>query len=229
MIEGRTCNYVKITANEKKLDNLQEIQAEYVRAEIYPEDELHKRILHKNGYIWVDRTIKAQINLNHLGSELTRLIRMDIKELDGITDEVYEVAVRAFKNDRRFFLSLDSNAEVGHCVLWDFIKQCSERKCMLFGCFYDDKMVGALIVEKINNNTYETLLGAVLPEWQSKGAGCSLYAYEFHALKEKGAKILYSRISTDNLSSLNLHLSLSKGNISFTQPLDVYLKCQEKK
>lgn len=49
------------------------------------------------------------------------------------------------------------------------------------------KMIGVLIALKLDPHTYETVLGAILPEWQAKGAGISLYAYEFDVLKKETA------------------------------------------
>ena len=214
--------YIKDTVDEKGQYNFQALTADYIRLEVKPSDEKNKKILSENQYIWVDRTIKAKIESN-----FSKLIRLDVQELGSITDEVYDIAEKAFKKDRRFFLSVDYKEEIGHRVLRDYIFQQSQKNHVIFGCYYEKKMIGVLIALKLDPHTYETVLGAILPEWQAKGAGISLYAYEFDVLKKRDGRTLYSRISTDNTASLNLHLSLSQGNISFLQPLDIFLKKQE--
>lgn len=224
MEQKKKWNYTKLTLDEKTQYNIQELTSDYVRIELASTDEVNKKRIEENNYIWVDRTVRARINLQYIEPDFSKLIRMNVRELDYITKDVYEIARKAFKRDRRFYLSYEYRAEVGFCVLKDYIFQYSGKESLILGCFYGDKLVGTLIAVKVGDYAYETVLGAVLPEWQARGAGISLYAFEFSALKEKGANILYSRISTDNISSLNLHLTLSKGNISFMQPLDVYVK-----
>lgn len=224
MKDSKHWEYSKETVDDKEQYNLQTLTADYVRLEVKPSDEKNKKILSENGYIWADRTIKAKIDLRRLENNFSRLIRMDVQELDCITDKVYEIAKKAFRRDRRFYLSVEYEEEIACRVLRDYILQQSKKEHVIFGCYYEEKLIGVLIAIKLDSCTYETVLGAILPEWQAKGAGVSLYAFEFYALQKRGARTLYSRISTDNISSLNLHLSLSKGNISFMQPLDIYLK-----
>ncbi len=224
MKDNRQWEYVKEAVDDKKQYNFQTLTADYIRLEVKPSDEKNKKILLENQYIWVDRTIKAKIDLQRIETNFPRLIRMSVQELDCITDEIYEIAKKAFRKDRRFFLSVEYKEEIAHHVLKDYILQQSKKEYVVFGCHYEEKLIGVLIAIKLDTCTYETVLGAILPEWQTRGAGISLYAFEFNALKKRGAQTLYSRISTDNISSLNLHLSLSKGNISFMQPLDIFLK-----
>ncbi len=216
-------NYIKLTLDERASLNIQELTADYVRIELASTDETNKAKI-ENNYIWVDRTVKARINLQHIETDFSKLIRMNVRELDSITENVYEIAKQTFKRDRRFFISREYKVEIGFRVLRDYIFQYSNMDKVVLGCFHGEKMVGTLIAVKAGDHAYETVLGAVLPEWQARGAGIGLYAFEFELLKERGIDVLYSRISTDNISSLNLHLALSKGNISFMQPLDVFVK-----
>lgn len=224
MSNNKEWEYIKEKVDDEKPLDIWTLTADYVRLEVRPSDEKNKKILLQNEYIWVDRTIKAKINLQRIENNFTRLIRMDIRELGGITDEVYQIAENVFRRDRRFFLSVEYETEIGHRVLKDYIIQQTEKNCVIFGCFYKEKLIGVLIAIELDSYTYETVLGAILPEWHAKGAGTSLYAFEFYALKKRGIQTLYSRISTDNTASLNLHLLLSKGNICFMEPLDIYLK-----
>lgn len=214
---------VSVDEEEKITEELLANDADYVRLEIHALNQAGRDILKKNQYIMVDRTIKAQIALSSL-TGLERLVRMDVQELEDITDEMYEVAKKAFTKDRRFFLSLNCEKEVGYTILKDYIRQLEKEEKLIFGCFYKEKLVGVLIAIRISNSEYETVLGAVLPEWHSKGAGVSLYAFEMYQMQKRGVKTLYSRISTDNVASLNMHITLSRGNIRFIQPLDVYIK-----
>lgn len=218
-------SYCKIHIGEEEeiTEKLFVNEKDYARLEVYSFNQTGRELLKKNHYIMVDRTVKAQIALSSL-TGLDRLVRMDVRELKNITDEVYEVAKKAFTKDRRFFLSLNCEENVGVAVLEDYIREIERNEKLVFGCFYKDELVGALIAIQVSESEYETVLGAVLPKWQSKGAGISLYAFEFSQLQKKGIKTLYSRISTDNVASLNLHISLSKGNIRFIQPFDIYIK-----
>ncbi len=222
---SKKISYYKITVDEgeKITGELLANDADYVRLEVHSSDKTDRDILKKNQYIMVDRTIKAQMALSSL-TGLERLVRMNVQELESISGEVYEVAKKAFTRDRRFFLSLNCEEEVGHAVLQDYIRQFENEEKIIFGCLYKEKLVGVLIAIRISDSEYETVLGAVLPEWQSKGAGVSLYAFELYQMQKRGIKTLYSRISTDNVASLNMHITLSQGNIRFIQPLDVYIK-----
>ena len=217
-------NYASERVEPEKPFDIQALTADYVRLEVHPADEKNKKILLENQYIWADRTIKASIDLQCIENNFARLKRMDIREIDRITDEVYEIAENAFRRDRRFFISVNYEREIGRRVLKDYIIRQTEKNCIIFGCFYEEKLIGILITTELDSHTYETVLGAILPEWHAKGAGISLYAFEFYTLKKRGVQTLYSRISTDNIASLNLHLLLSKGNIRFMEPFDIYLK-----
>ena len=217
---------ISVGGKDEITEELIQNDINYVRLEVSSSNQNGRDILKRNQYIMVDRTIKAQISLPSL-TGLERLVRMNVQELEEITDEVYEAAEKAFTRDRRFFLSLNCEQEIGAAVLKDYIRQFEKEEKLIFGCFYKEKLVGALIAIRVSDMEYETVLGAVLPEWQSKGAGVSLYAFEFSQLQKKGIKTLYSRISTDNVASLNMHITLSQGNIRFIQPLDVYIKENE--
>lgn len=214
---------ISIGENEKITKELLANGADYVRLEIHSLNQTGRDVLEKEQFIMVDRTIKAQIALSSLVG-LERLVRMDVRELKDITDEVYEVAKKAFTRDRRFFLSLNCEEKVGFAILEDYITQFKGKEKIIFGCFYKEKLIGVLIAVQIGGDEYETVLGAVLPEWQSKGAGVSLYASELYQMKKRGIKTLFSRISTDNVASVNLHIMLSQGKIKFIQPLDIYIK-----
>lgn len=224
----QTCNrqyrYTKVNMCEDEITEAN-LPRDYddVRIEVSSSCEAGRVLLHQNNYICVDRTIRAKISLGAIEG-LERLVRMDVRRLSEISKEVYEIACVAFKKDRRFFLTPDCNEELGHIVLNDYIKQYETENKIVLGCFYQNVMVGVLIAAEISETEYETVLGAIMPEWQSKGAGMSLYAFEFSELQKMGVRTLYSRISTDNVSSLNLHISLSKGRIQFIQPMDVYIR-----
>lgn len=223
-------NYSKITINDGDVitEKLSQNNADDMRVEISSMNDTDKLFLLNHNFVCVDRTIKAKISLGSLEG-LERLVRMEVKMLEGIPEEIYQIAKLAFKRDRRFFLTPDCREELGHTVLTDYIKKYEAVEKVVFGCFYEEMMVGVLMAIRISDTEYETVLGAILPEWQSKGAGMSLYAFEFIQLQKMGIKTLYSRISTDNVASLNLHISLSKGKISFMQPLDIYIKGQKEK
>ncbi len=218
-------NYSKIIINDGDViaEKLLQHNADDMRVEISSTNDTDKFFLLDNNFICVDRTIRAKISLGSLEG-LDRLVRMETKVLEGIPKDVYEIACKAFRRDRRFFLTPDCREDLGHIVLKDYIKQYETVEKVVFGCFYQEMLVGVLMAIRISDTEYETVLGAILPEWQSKGAGMSLYAFEFNQLQKMGIKTLYSRISADNVASLNLHISLSKGKISFMQPLDIYIK-----
>lgn len=61
--------YIKDTVDEKGQYNFQALTADYIRLEVKPSDEKNKKILSENQYIWVDRTIKAKIDLRRIESD----------------------------------------------------------------------------------------------------------------------------------------------------------------
>jgi L-amino acid N-acyltransferase YncA len=89
----------------------------------------------------------------------------------------------------------------------------------VFKCHHKGKLVGFTLVEIINSDVCENILGAVLPEYQKRGVAINLYAYMRKVLAENGYKELVGKIDSTNVSSLNLHVSLGA---RFIDTVDVY-------
>ena len=172
------------------------------------EDTARTIMLESDGFTFHNRTFLCEVPLWKLDQRLAKLVRADVKKDDAFTEDIYELAGRAFVFDRRFHLKKTYDQEFAAKVLRGYIDGWKAAGCFFFKCFYKDRLTGFTLIRQLNDTECENVLGAVEPEYQNRGMAFNLYVYMANALRELGYKYLYGRISTSNTSSINLHAML---------------------
>lgn len=202
-------------------DDISENNGNYIIATSDPDDTQRIKELSRHGFIFLDRTLLETIETRKLNDRLLRMIRYDVSEDDTFTDDVFDLAKRTFEKDRRFHLKPDYDKNDAAHLIDRYIKYFETQESILFKCKYKEQLAGFIIISNLGSSSCENVLGAVAPEFQSRGAAVSLYVYMVKALREKGFEQITGRISTKNSASLNLHILLGA---TFSKPLDTYIK-----
>ena len=185
-----------------------EHDADYTIVRSRPEDTVRSSILEKNGFTFHNRTFLCEIPLQKLDQGLEKLVRADEKKDETFTDDIYELAARAFTTDRRFHLKKAFDQEFAKKIIRGYIDGWNNAGCFFFKCFYKRQLSGFTLIHPIDSTECENMLGAVEPEYQNRGMASNLYVYMADALRQMGYKSLYGRISTSNTPSINLHAML---------------------
>jgi ribosomal protein S18 acetylase RimI-like enzyme len=193
--------------------------ADYILAHTRYDNVEDIRRLKGKGFDFLNRTITARINLQAVKDNLGDNIRAYVQYDTEISDELYEIAYSAFPTDRRFHLGENFDDTLSRKMIKGYIDEAKKKNILVFKCHHKGKLVGFTLVEIINSDVCENILGAVLPEYQKRGVAINLYAYMRKVLAENGYKELVGKIDSTNVSSLNLHVSLGA---RFIDTVDVY-------
>lgn len=190
--------------------------AKYIRVELPAciENEYEMR---KQGYFFADRTIQATISTKKCGSELEKFIRIPILESSDYKTELLTIATQSFTYDRRFHLEEKSSPEIAESILKKWI---SELDSSLV-CIFKEQPIGFLNLQEVEEGTLSVHLAAVLEQYRITGAAMGLYAKACLLAKERGAKKLIGRISSQNMAVMNIYASFGA---SFSSPIDVFIK-----
>ena len=196
-------------------DELEENNEERIRVSISSEKNNMIGMINK-GYVMVDRTILTSINL--LKSDFDKNIRMEVKKSEEYRDEITDIALNNFKNDYRFNLEFD-NTDVSRKIIKGYVDEIKDA----FICFYKEKPIGFIQCCNFEDkeDTAFINLAAIDEKYRATGAAVSLYSYVAKYYKDKGYKILNGRISTKNMSVMNLYSFLGA---KFSKPYDIYIK-----
>jgi GNAT superfamily N-acetyltransferase len=171
----------------------------------------------ERGFFWADRTIGTSINISGCSLDLNRLIRMKVDETSNYKEEIANIAKSSFTYDRRFHIRPQCDMSVAGLLLQEWID--AVDKC--FVCMHKDAPVGFLALKETEPDTLFVHLAAVMEQYRTAGAAMSLYAKALQAAKERGYKKLNGRISTLNMSVMNLYAYLGA---RFSDPEDIFLK-----
>ena len=185
-----------------------------VRLPAAPEHEI---IMHGKGFFWADRTIGASINVIRCALDLSRMIRMKIEETSEYKNEILRIAESVFKTDRRFHIRPECDMSVAVHVLQDWVADLDKNLV----CVHKDAPVGFLVLKEMASDTLFVHLAAVMEKYQAAGVAIALYAKALQVAKDGGYKRLNGRISTLNMSVMNLYAYLGA---NFFEPEDIYLK-----
>ncbi len=186
-----------------------------------PEDIRRIRELEQAGFTFHNRMLTMEVNLQKWDQGLERCIRYECRYLEEVSQDMYGLACLAFVRDRRFHLKREFDQTFAEPSILGYLEELASEPCMVFHCLYKGTLVGFTVIKKRENLVCENCLGAVLPEWQSKGAAMGLYVYMARELRTRGIKRLRGEISSTNLPSLNLHVGLGG---RFVEECDVYIR-----
>jgi GNAT superfamily N-acetyltransferase len=182
-----------------------------------PSSPEHENIMRNKGFIWADRTIGTSISIPRCSLDLNRLVRMEIEETSDYKDEILRIAASEFIYDRRFHICPECDMSVARSVLKEWVEVMD--KCLV--CMYKNAPVGFLALKEIAPDALFIHLAAVMEKYRTAGVAMSLYAKALQLANDRGYKKLNGRISTLNVSVMNLYAYLGA---NFSEPEDIYLK-----
>ena len=89
---------------------------------------------------------------------------------------------------------------------YNWMRQLIEDDAKLSVIYYKDNVVAFAINKRIDDKTYEAVLGGCMPDYKNKGLGfLSVYATT-HSIKLQGGTKIVTHVSSNNLPVLKLHL-----------------------
>ena len=205
----------------KELHNIEEWMAFQVKPFKVVVDSDAKEIaelLRNEGYFMVDRTIKAAISVKK-DRDFSRLCRIPLERIDKLEKRIYEIAKQAFLPDSRFFDRTNTSDDEKRGSICAFVDEMKS----VYICRFRGEIAGFLEVlpDVENQNQAFIRLAAVDEKYRVAGVAASLYAGAVEKCREQGIKKLWGRISSRNMSVMNLYASLGA---AFSQPLDVYVR-----
>lgn len=188
--------------------------AEYIVAPTHPANEIR---MQRDGFFFVDRTVKTTISLSKIAVDLERFIRLPIVETAEYKNDILRIAAASFVYDRRFHIKPDLNAEVAAGVLKQWVGELDK----VFVAMFKDHPVGFLALKETAADTLFVHLAAVEEKYRMTGAAMALYANACKIAKERGYKKLEGRVSTQNTAVMNVYTAF--GAI-FSEPQDIFIK-----
>lgn len=188
--------------------------AEYIVAPTHPANEIR---MQRDGFFFVDRTVKTTISLSKIAVDLDRFIRLPIVETAEYKNDILRIAVASFAYDRRFHIKPDLNAEVAAGVLKQWVGELDK----VFVAMFKDQPVGFLALKETAADALFVHLAAVEEKYRMTGAAMALYANACKIAKERGYKKLEGRVSTQNTAVMNVYTAF--GAI-FSEPQDIFIK-----
>lgn len=188
--------------------------AEYIVA---PADAANEIRMQRDGFFFVDRTVKTTISLSKIAVDLDRFVRLPIVETAEYKNDILRIAAASFVYDRRFHIKPDLNAEAAADVLKQWVGELDK----VFVAMFKDQPVGFLALKETAADALFVHLAAVEEKYRMTGAAMALYANACKIAKERGYKKLEGRISTQNTAVMNVYTAF--GAI-FSEPQDIFIK-----
>lgn len=173
--------------------------------------------MQKQGFFFVERTVRATISVAKISADIDRFIRLPIIETTDYKDDILNIAINSFLYDRRFHLLPELNTVVASSVLKKWIDDLDNVLVAL----YKNKPIGFLALKETDANTLFVHLAAVEEKYRITGAAMALYARACEITKKCGYKKLEGRISTQNTAVANIYANFGA---VFSDPQDVFIK-----
>lgn len=188
--------------------------AEYIVAPTHPANEIR---MQRDGFFFVDRTVKTTISLSKIAVDLERFIRLPIVETAEYKNDILRIAAASFVYDRRFHIKPDLNAEAAADVLKQWVGELDK----VFVAMFKDHPVGFLALKETAADALFVHLAAVEEKYRMTGAAMALYANACKIAKERGYKKLEGRVSTQNTAVMNVYAAFGA---TFSEPQDIFIK-----
>lgn len=187
-----------------------------------PSSNENEILMHKHGFMLVERTIQTSIQVSKVDLDFDKLIRLKVEETIEYKDRIEEIALKSFPYDRRFHLRINFDDDnLFRLIMKEWI---DDLDSVLVAKFRDT-VVGFLALKETAEDTLFVYLAAVDEKYRLTGAAMSLYSKAIQVAREKGYKILEGRISTRNSAVMNLYAYLGA---HFENPIDIFLREYDK-
>ena len=189
----------------------------YARVSL-PADSSNANWFSKKGYSFIDRTIEVKIPLKRAKIEFEKMVRMPIEISSDYLQEIEELALNSFQSDSRFNVSFDESKSK---IYSELISCWANEVDTYFVCIYKNKLIGFLGIKEDDEGVPFIYFAATDEKYRLTGVALSLYSYVANYYKEKGASVIYGRISSQNVAVMNIYAALGA---QFYNPWDVFIK-----
>lgn len=164
------------------------------------------------GFCFHDRCLRLEISTNrarkYFLEDRSHANDILVCETEAFTDEMLELALKAFDTDRRFFLDRDfSPAERAYEVIKAYIAHYRMGPHKVIKAAHKDNVLGFVILCERENGAYENVLGVTKQDLMGKAAAVPLYSSVLGIVGAEGKRYLGIASST-NMASINLHMQL---------------------
>lgn len=167
-----------------------------------------------NGYRFHDRLFEVAVSDKTLNANINcgDVSRINFRETDAASDEMYKLAYSSFHDDRRFFLDLDfENKEQAREVIGAYIRECMKFGGKIIYAEYKNELLGYLLTARLQERERERdgaprreiLLGMTKHTMLGKMIAYPLYA---KAVELYGGYC--GKVSSTNIASLSLQTRL---------------------
>lgn len=164
------------------------------------------------GFCFHDRCLRLEVSTSRAkkyyserGSSANDIL---VRETEAFTDEMLDLALKAFDTDRRFFLDREfTPVEHAFEVIRAYIAYYRSRRHKIIKAVHRDSVLGFVILHEVENGIYENVLGLTKQNLMGKAAAVPLYSSVLGIVGAEGKRYLGIASST-NMASINLHMQL---------------------
>ena len=165
-----------VIANEETAENASVLRI------VTPADPDNEVRMQRNGFFFVDRTVKTTISLAKTAIDLDKFIRLPIIETVQYKDDIFRIAVKSFCYVRRFHVLPDCDTTVSSVILKRWVDELDS----VFVALFKNCPIGFLALKESDENTLFVHLAAVEEKYRITGAAMALYANACKIAKKRG-------------------------------------------
>lgn len=165
--------------------------------------------LQEAGYCFHDRVFNVEIVRTEKDAVVfPQGVECVISEVK--TDDLYKLATEAFSHDRRFHLEKDWNQRMANHVIRAYLNKFEEAHYSVIRVLHEEVLLGFVVLRCAGDKSFENVLGCTRPGIKGKMIAYPMYLAAIALGKKltcpEGKYI--GRVSSTNMASLNLHMSL---------------------
>lgn len=185
--------------------------AGYLICRADPADSGREKELLDRGFSFLDRVLVLEIDLRRAAAAPAAQGLPELRvERDGtFSEDMAAMACQAYTADRRFHLESVFDQDQAGPVIRAYLDDCARRGMTVYRALHGDELLGFTVVDEDTGDRrcFENVLGVTKPGIRGKMAAPGLYAAMLEGQRDRFQKYL-GRVSSSNVSSLNLHFRL---------------------
>lgn len=185
---------------------------DYVIFQAGTDHPAHACALLQQGFEFLDRVLLMEINMEKAGKreEYKSNPECRIERDDEYSPEMYILAQKALKTDRRFHLEPEFNDKLAAPIISAYIDQCKLQHMPVYKAKHFNELLGYTIVDEYADDSgdyFENVLGVTMPGIKGKMIAGMLYSAMMEGERRQFKKY-FGRISAANIPSINMHFQL---------------------
>lgn len=200
-----------IAACEEKFDQC--VEKYHIQQVDSLNDEKIEELL-EQGFCFHDRVLRVEISVDKQKDLLDRIEipeDISISLSDAFTEDMYYLACKAYRTDRRFHLEQRFDSDVANDVIGAYLREFKEKNYLVVKALHQQKLLGFTVIRECEQKeTFENVLGATLPGMKGKMIAVPLYGRMLQLASEGAFKSKCKKyvgdVSSTNAASINLHM-----------------------